>query len=216
MKQKIAIFLSGSGSNARNICTYFKNHEKIEVALLLSNKENSGAKAIGEDFEIPYYIFTKEQFYHSDAIITKLSNHQITTLVLAGFLWLIPENLLEKFPNKIINIHPALLPKYGGKGMHGMHVHEAVWKNKEKESGITIHLCNKEYDKGEVLFQENVAIGYKDLPSDIAKKVLSLEHKYFPKVIEEYLIRTKKSSYKDYKWKPTDLIDDIILFEGDL
>lgn len=191
MKQKIAIFLSGSGSNARNICNYFKNHEKIEVALLLSNKENSGAKAIGDEFGIQHYIFTKEQFYRTDEVIFKLAHFQIDTLVLAGFLWLIPENLLEKYPDNIINIHPALLPKYGGKGMHGMHVHEAVWKNKEKESGITIHLCNKEYDKGEVLFQERVALDMEDSPADIGRKVLSLEHRYFPKVIEEYILSRK-------------------------
>ena len=187
MKQKLAIFLSGSGSNARNICTYFKNHEKIEVALLLSNKENSGAKAIGEEFGIPYFIFNKEQFFHSDEVIIKLAHYQISTLILAGFLWLIPGNLLEKYPNHIINIHPALLPKYGGKGMHGMHVHEAVWQNKEKESGITIHLCNIEYDKGEILFQTSVAIDETDTHETIAKKVLQLEHKFFPRVIEEYL-----------------------------
>lgn len=187
MKQKIAIFLSGSGSNARNICTYFKNHEKIEVVLLLSNKENSGAKSIGEEFDIPYIVFNKEQFYKTDEIIFKLAHFQISTLVLAGFLWLIPENLLEYFPNQIINIHPALLPKYGGKGMHGMYVHQAVFDNKEKESGITIHLCNKEYDKGEVLFQKNVAINETDILETIAKKVLALEHLYFPRVIESYL-----------------------------
>lgn len=189
MKQKLAIFLSGSGSNARNICSYFKNHSKIEVALLLSNKENSGAKAIGEEFGIPYFIFNKEQFYKTDEVIHKLEEHQIDTLILAGFLWLIPENLLAKFPDNIINIHPALLPKYGGKGMHGIHVHEAVWKNKETESGITIHLCNKEYDKGEVLFQKTVAIDSDDLPADIAKKVLKLEHHHFPCVIEEFLLK---------------------------
>ena len=187
MKLKIAIFLSGSGSNARNICTYFKNHAKIEVALLLSNKENSGAKTIGEEFEIPSFIFNREQFYNTNEVVSKLEHFQISTLVLAGFLWLIPENLLEKFPNQIINIHPALLPKYGGKGMHGMHVHEAVWQNKEKESGITIHLCNKEYYKGEVLFQTNVAIDETDTPEIIAKKILALEHEFFPRVIEEYL-----------------------------
>ncbi|MCC6582987.1 MAG: phosphoribosylglycinamide formyltransferase [Chitinophagales bacterium] len=187
MKQKLAIFLSGSGSNARNICAYFKNHEKIEVALLLSNKENSGAKAIGAEFKIPSYIFTKEQFYSTDEVIFKLAHFQINTVVLAGFLWLIPENLLDKYPNHIINIHPALLPKYGGKGMHGMHVHEAVWQNKETESGITIHLCSKEYDKGEVLFQTSVAIEEGDTPEIIAKKVLALEHEFFPRVIEEYL-----------------------------
>ena len=187
MKQKLAIFLSGSGSNARNICTYFKNHEKIEVALLLSNKENSGVKAISEEFGIPYFIFNKTQFYQTEEVITQLANYQISTVVLAGFLWLIPENLLDKYPNHIINIHPALLPKYGGKGMHGIHVHEAVWQNKETESGITIHLCNREYDKGEVLFQTSVAIEEGDTPETIAKKVLALEHEFFPRVIEEYL-----------------------------
>ena len=188
MQHRLAIFLSGSGSNARNICAYFQNHEKIEVALLLSNKESSGAKTISEEFGIPYFIFNRTQFYHSDEILIKLSNHQISTLVLAGFLWLIPENLLEKYPNHIINIHPALLPKYGGKGMHGMHVHEAVWQNKETESGITIHLCNKEYDKGELLFQTSAAIEEGETPEDIAKKVLQLEHKFFPRVIEEYVL----------------------------
>ena len=187
MKQKLAIFLSGSGSNARNICTYFKNHEKIEVALLLSNKENSGVKAISEEFGIPYFIFNKTQFYQTEEVITQLANYQISTVVLAGFLWLIPENLLDKYPNHIINIHPALLPKYGGKGMHGRHVHEAVWQNKETESGITIHLCNREYDKGEVLFQTSVAIEEGDTPETIAKKVLGLEHEFLPRVIEEYL-----------------------------
>jgi phosphoribosylglycinamide formyltransferase-1 len=187
MKQKLAIFLSGSGSNARNICNYFKNHEQIEVALLLSNKESSGAKAISEEFGIPYFIFNKEQFYKTDEVILKLTDFQIGTLVLAGFLWLIPENLLNKYPNHIINIHPALLPKYGGKGMHGMHVHQAVFDNKETESGITIHLCNKDYDKGEVLFQTQVDINEQDTPETIARKVLELEHLYFPRIIEECL-----------------------------
>lgn len=195
MKQKIAIFLSGSGSNARNICTYFKNHEAIEVAMLLSNKENSGAKAIGEAFNIPSIVFNREQFYHSEFVINELTKHQINTIILAGFLWLIPENLLDRYPNQIINIHPALLPKYGGKGMHGMHVHEAVWQHKEKESGITIHFCNKEYDKGKVLFQTRVALDETDTPEIIAHKVLALEHQYFPKVIEGFLIEKQNSSY---------------------
>lgn len=188
MKQKLAIFLSGSGSNARNICAYFKNHEKIEVALLLSNKEHSGAKAIGEEFGIPSLVFNREQFYLTNTILHTLEAYEIGTIVLAGFLWLIPENLLGKYPNRIINIHPALLPKYGGKGMHGRHVHEAVWQNKETESGITIHLCNKEYDKGEVLFQTSVDIEEGDTPGAIAKKVLGLEHEFFPRVIEEYVL----------------------------
>lgn len=188
MKQKIAIFLSGTGSNARTICNYFREHDRIEVALLLSNKENSGAKDISEKFNIPYLIFNREQFYQTDDVLNKLEYYKINTLVLAGFLWLIPSNLIEKYPNNIINIHPALLPKYGGKGMHGKFVHEAVWQNKEKESGITIHLCNTEYDKGKILFQKEVLINSEDTPEAIAKKVLALEHHYFPKVIEDYLL----------------------------
>lgn len=185
MKHRIAIFLSGTGSNARNICEYFNNHIRIEVALLLTNKEDSGAKNIGNEFGIPYLVFNRDMFYKSDDVILELEKYKINTIVLAGFLWLIPENLIKKYPNQIINIHPALLPKYGGKGMHGMHVHEAVWQNKENETGITIHLCNNEYDKGEILFQASVDIMPQDTPQIIAQKVLALEHKYFPRVIEE-------------------------------
>ncbi|HNE51425.1 MAG TPA: phosphoribosylglycinamide formyltransferase [Chitinophagales bacterium] len=188
MKQNIAIFLSGTGSNARAICTYFQNHPYINVGLLLSNKVNSGAKAIGETYNIPYLIFNKDEFCNSELLLPKLNQHHITTIVLAGFLWLIPEYLLEAFPDRIINIHPALLPKYGGKGMHGIHVHEAVCKNKEKESGITIHLCNKEYDKGEILFQKRVPLSESETPDSIARAVLNLEHQFFPKVIEAFLL----------------------------
>jgi phosphoribosylglycinamide formyltransferase-1 len=189
MKQKLAIFLSGSGSNARTICRYFQGHEHIEIALLLSNKAGSGAKAIGEEFGIPHYIFTRDEFYESDYILVKLSEHGITTLVLAGFLWLIPPNLLKAYPDHIINIHPALLPKYGGKGMHGMYVHKAVFENKEKTSGVTIHLCNENYDDGKILFQQSVNLDGNETPEEIAKKVLQLEHENYPKVIEEYLIK---------------------------
>lgn len=187
MQHRLAIFLSGSGSNARNICQYFAKHEEIKVCLLLSNKEDSSVKAIGDEFGIPYFIFNKEQFNNTDEVISKLSDFQIDTLVLAGFLWLIPNNLLQKYHNKIINIHPALLPKYGGKGMHGKHVHEAVFNNKEKESGITIHLCNEKYDEGQILFQKSVAINEHDSPETIQQKVLQLEHTYFSKVIEDFL-----------------------------
>ena len=189
MKQKIAIFLSGSGSNARALCHYFDRHPAVEVALLLSNKSDSGAKSIGEAFGIPVFIFNRTQFYQENTVLEQLEQHGIDAIALAGFLWLIPEYLLERYPDKIINIHPALLPKYGGKGMHGMHVHEAVWQHREKESGITIHLCNKEYDKGRILLQEKVALSESDTPSDIAKKVLALEHQQYARVIEEYLTR---------------------------
>lgn len=189
MKRKIAILLSGTGSNAKNICAYFKMHSSIEVAMLLSNKENSGAKAIGEEFGIPYLIFNKVDFKDSDAIVNQLKNAGIDIIVLAGFLWLIPENLLEAFPDGVINIHPALLPKYGGKGMHGHFVHEAVYANKETESGITIHLCNKEYDKGKILFQEKIFFDKAETPTSIAEAVLKLEHQFFPKVIEGYILQ---------------------------
>ncbi|MFN8283318.1 MAG: phosphoribosylglycinamide formyltransferase [Chitinophagales bacterium] len=189
MQHKIAIFLSGSGSNARNICRYFEKHKTIQVSLLLTNKENSGVPSISQDFGIPYFIFNREQFYNSDEIIGKLAHYHIDTLILAGFLWLIPDSLLKKYPNSIINIHPALLPKYGGKGMHGKHVHQAVFENKEKESGITIHLCNEQYDDGKILYQKSVALDDTDTAETISKKVLQLEHAYFPKTIEEFLTK---------------------------
>ena len=190
MKQKVAIFLSGAGSNARNICSYFQNHSAISVSLLLSNKETSGAKIIGVEFDIPFYIFNKEQFYHSDEMLNKLKEYQIDTVVLAGFLWLIPENLLEVYPNHIINIHPALLPKYGGKGMYGKHVHEVVFKKKKKESGITIHLCNKEFDKGRILLQAKTDISKADSSIEIATAVQQLEHQFYPKAIEDFILKS--------------------------
>ena len=191
MKQKLAILLSGTGSNAREICRYFEHHPSIEVSLLLSNKEDSGATAIGDEFKIPYFVFTRDDFYHTDQVIFKLAHFQISTLILAGFLWLIPGRLVKKYADQIINIHPALLPEYGGKGMHGSHVHKAVFENKDKISGITIHLCNEKYDEGKVLFQKTVELDDTDTPDTIAKKVLQLEHAFYPKVIEEYLSNEK-------------------------
>ncbi|MCB9032512.1 MAG: phosphoribosylglycinamide formyltransferase [Chitinophagales bacterium] len=180
---KLAIFLSGTGSNAKNICSYFDEHQQVSVALLLSNNENSGVKNIAASYNIPYYIFSKTEF-KDGTVLQVLQEHQIDTIILAGFLWLIPNTILDKY--KVINIHPALLPKYGGKGMHGMYVHQAVHDNKEKESGITIHLCNEVYDDGQVLFQAKVDIAPNDTPKKIAEKVLQLEHQYFPKVIDDY------------------------------
>lgn len=182
---KLAIFLSGSGSNAEKICAYFKDNPQIQVKYLLSNKENSGAKSIGDAYNIPFRIFNREDF-NSGLVANFLLEENIDIVILAGFLWLVPQNLLSAFPDKVINIHPALLPKYGGKGMHGAHVHQAVFENKEKESGITIHLCNEEFDKGAILFQTTVGLESCDSPEIIAKKVLQLEHQYFPKVIEDF------------------------------
>lgn len=189
MKIKIAIFLSGSGSNARRICEYYKNHSTIEVGLLASNKLNSGTKEIANDFDLPYYIFDKNEYNDQELMLQLLKSYQIDYIILAGFLWLIPNYLLQNYTNKIINIHPALLPKYGGKGMHGVHVHQAVYENNEKESGITIHLCNEKYDEGKILFQSKVNLSATDTPDIIAQKVLKLEHQYFAKVIEEYILQ---------------------------
>jgi phosphoribosylglycinamide formyltransferase-1 len=187
MKQKLAIFLSGTGSNARAVCQYFQGHERIEVALLLSNRKDSGAQGIGIQFDIPVFMFSRDEFYNTSAVADKLKEYGIDALILAGFLWLIPHYLLHHYHDRILNIHPALLPKYGGKGMHGHHVHRAVFDNKEKSSGITIHLCNENYDEGKVLFQRTVEIDDNDTVAIIADKVLKLEHAWYPRVIENYL-----------------------------
>lgn len=192
MKIKIAIILSGSGSNARCMCAYFQNHSTIETVLLLTNKADSGAKDIGNEYNISYYIFNKNEFYESENIIKKLIDYEVNYIVLAGFLWLIPDYLLKLYSNKIINIHPALLPKYGGKGMYGMNVHRAVYANKERESGITIHLCNEKYDEGKILFQDSTPLESTDTPDSIAKKVLNLEHQHYAKVVEHLILANTK------------------------
>lgn len=166
---------------------HFENHTSIKVALLLSNNKDAGALHHAEKYNVPSLIFDKNTFYNSDDILRDLKKSGIDLIVLAGFLWLIPENILKAFPNKIINIHPSLLPKYGGKGMYGHHVHQAVFDNMESESGVSIHVVNKEYDKGEMLYQEKVALDITDTPDLIAKKVLCLEHNAYPKVIEQYV-----------------------------
>lgn len=183
-KINLAILASGSGSNAENIAKYFAKTQQIVVTEILSNKGDAyvheRAKALG----IPSKTFTREQFNN----VSFLDHFRsIDYIILAGFLWLIPEYLIKSFPNRIINIHPALLPKYGGKGMYGDHVHKAVVANGEKESGITIHLVNEEYDKGEILFQTKCAISDDDKPGDLAKNIHALEYAHFPRVIEEYI-----------------------------
>ena len=186
--KKIALFASGSGTNAEKIMQYFDAHEQIEVAMLLSNKAKAGALVRAEKFEVATKVFDRSTFYETEEIITLLQDREIDLIVLAGFLWLIPAPLVKAFPNKIINIHPALLPNYGGKGMYGAHVHEAVIQNKEKESGITIHYVNEQYDEGEFIFQASCEISPSDTSTDLAKKVQQLEHEHFPKVIENVLL----------------------------
>jgi len=181
---KIAIFASGSGTNAENIIKFSKENKKFEISAIFSNNKNAYVVQRAINHNIKYHIFSRTEFYKSLYILELLKDEDIDFIVLAGFLWLIPEYLIETYPNKIINIHPALLPKYGGKGMYGMNVHKSVIENKEKESGITIHYVNKEYDKGNIIFQAKFKISDNDTPENVAKKVHELEYKHFPEVIE--------------------------------
>ena len=182
----VAIFISGAGTNAINIIEYFKSNNKISISLIVSNNTQSGALKISKESGIPFYIGSREDFYHSNKIVDVLQAYQVQGIVLAGFLWLIPENLLKLYPNRIMNIHPSLLPKYGGKGMYGTKVHQAVKNSNDLQSGITIHLVNEEYDKGEILLQEKINIDSDDTPEMIAEKVHELEYKFYPNIIEEY------------------------------
>lgn len=183
----IAIFASGRGSNAQAIIEYFKDNQEVNVALIASNKPQAGVLLLAEEYDIPSLVFNRESFKDGASIIGALYDCKITAIVLAGFLWKVPGYLIQAFPEKIVNIHPALLPKYGGKGMYGHHVHQAVFDNRETESGITIHLVNSHYDEGKVLFQASMEVDAKDKPSDIAKKVLELEHYYYPRIIEAFI-----------------------------
>jgi phosphoribosylglycinamide formyltransferase-1 len=183
--KKIAIFASGSGTNAQKIFEYFRDKSNIKVDCLLSNKKDAFALERARNFGIETFIIDKERFYNSDDIQQLLIQRKIDLIVLAGFLWLIPVNLIRSF--RIINIHPALLPNYGGKGMYGMKVHTAVVENMERESGITIHFVNEVYDDGEIIFQAKCKLLPKDTPEMVAEKVHQLEYRYFPEIIEKVL-----------------------------
>ena len=184
---QIAIFASGSGSNAENIANYFKDHPNISVSLILSNNSNAKVLERAKRLGVKSVVFNREEFAKSDFVLENYLR-EIDYVILAGFLWMVPKNLIEAFPNKIINIHPALLPNYGGKGMYGMHVHEAVVANKESKSGITIHYVNEFYDDGEVIFQAEVPLTSTDTPEDVAAKIHELEYTHFPKIIEKVIL----------------------------
>ncbi|MDX1830055.1 MAG: phosphoribosylglycinamide formyltransferase [Lutibacter sp.] len=185
---RIAILASGSGTNAENIIKYFKNHVNIKVSMVLTN--NAKAKVIdrAKKLDITSIVFSREDFYDTNFVLNVLKKNA-DFIVLAGFLWKVPEFILNEFSNKIINIHPALLPKYGGKGMYGMHVHKAVVENKEKESGITIHYVNKNYDEGNIIFQEKFEVLESDSAESVAQKIHILEQDNFPKVIEKVILK---------------------------
>ncbi|MBO0321115.1 phosphoribosylglycinamide formyltransferase [Muricauda sp. CAU 1633] len=187
MKQ-IVILASGSGSNAENIITYFKENPQVKVSAVLTNKKTAKVLERCDRLEVPSFYFSKIAFIKSDTIVGVLKSLQPDLIVLAGFLWKIPSNIIEAFPNQIINIHPALLPKYGGKGMYGAKVHQAVKENAETETGITIHYVNEHYDEGAIIFQAKTAVEPSDDADTIAEKVHQLEYEHFPKVIEKLLL----------------------------
>ncbi len=184
--KKIVIFASGSGSNAENIVTYFSKDKNISFPCILSNKEEAFVKVRAEKLGVPFKYFTKEEWKNGD-ILRFLQEIEPDLIVLAGFLLRVPEEIISAFPEKIINIHPSLLPKHGGKGMYGMHVHEAVVADGDKESGITIHYVNENLDEGAIIFQAKCEVLPTDTPEDVAGKVHELEYKFFPEVIEKLI-----------------------------
>ena len=184
--KKIVIFASGSGTNAENIIKYFENKSIATVVAIFTNNPKAKVIERAHKFQIPTEIFSKEELSESK-VLQKLNDFAPDLIVLAGFLLKLPENIIEFYPNKIINIHPALLPKYGGKGMYGMNVHKAIVENKEKETGITIHYVNENYDEGNIIFQKKVTLLITDTPEVVAEKIHELEQKYFPTVIDELL-----------------------------
>jgi formyltetrahydrofolate-dependent phosphoribosylglycinamide formyltransferase len=183
----LAIFASGKGSNAEKIIEYFKDHRRIKVTLIVSNKKDAGVLGIALRNRIKTLLIGKENFNQTDTYVQYLKDQGITHIVLAGFLWKVPDNLIQAYSQRIINIHPALLPKYGGKGMYGEHVHQAVIAAGEKESGITIHLVDEEYDHGKTLFQVKVKVESNDTPDSLAEKIHVLEHRHYPGVIERWI-----------------------------
>jgi phosphoribosylglycinamide formyltransferase-1 len=181
----LAIFASGNGSNAEIISDYFKDREDVKISLILTNNAKAGVIERAKNLGVESFVFSREDFIENAAVDKVLEKHKINYVILAGFLWLIPNYLINKYPNRIMNIHPALLPKYGGKGMYGMNVHRAIIDAKEPQSGISIHYVNNKYDDGQIIFQAFVDILTADTPESLAAKIHVLEYEHFPRVIEE-------------------------------
>ncbi len=186
---KIAVFASGSGTNAENLIQYFQDSRDFTVSAVFCNNPQAGVLERAKKLETASITFNKREFI-DESFLERIESLEIDAIILAGFLWKVPEYLIQRFPNTIINIHPALLPKYGGKGMYGNNVHEAVIKNGEKESGITIHLVNEAYDKGKILFQTSCPVYASDSPPDLASRIHQLEYKHFPEIVDDYLRQT--------------------------
>ncbi len=182
--KNIAIFASGSGTNAQNIAEYFRQHRDIRISLVLANKPDAYVLERSKLLGIPSFVFNRNDFYENSVVMDILNEYRVDFIVLAGFLWFIPETLLKAYPRRIINIHPALLPRHGGKGMYGERVHQAVIDAGDEQTGITIHFVNERYDEGEIIFQDSFKILPGDTAGSIAQKVHELEYKHFPRVIE--------------------------------
>ena len=185
---RIAIFGSGNGTNAQRISEYFAENPEVEVNTIITNKKDAYIVQRAKNLGIDCIYFSRHDFFETDNVLNYLKERNIDYVILAGFLWLVPQNLLSAFPKRIINIHPALLPKYGGKGMFGEHVHEAVIANHETQSGITIHFVDEHYDRGTTIFQATCDIAPDDTPDTLAQKIHKLEHEHFPKVIEKVVL----------------------------
>lgn len=191
-RTRIAIFVSGSGSNAENIVQYFQETQTAEVALIVCNNPTAFALQRASRLQIPVLLIDKHTFQHKQTLLEMLTSQKIDWIVLAGFLWLIPTYLLDAYPQRVINLHPALLPLYGGKGMYGMHVHEAVKANRDTQTGITIHYANEHYDEGQIILQASCDLSDADTPESIAQKVHELEYAHFPKAIEAEILKFSK------------------------
>jgi len=185
---RLAVFASGSGTNAENIIKYFQNKPQICVSCVCTNRSDATVILRAKKYNIDVLVFSRTDFYRSNKVIDFLKQHEVDWVILAGFLWLVPENMIRMFHNRIMNIHPALLPKYGGKGMYGERVHKSVIENNEKQSGITIHLIDQEYDKGRILYQATCPVLQGDSPELLAARIHQLEYQYYPKIIEETIV----------------------------
>lgn len=186
-KKKLVIFASGSGTNAENIIKHFQGSQTAEVKAVFSNNRSAGALKRAHKLQVKAIHFDREALYETNEVLNLLKDLKPDLIILAGFLWIFPSRILRKFPNKVINLHPALLPKYGGKGMYGMNVHRAVVEKKELETGISIHFVNDKYDEGELIFQTRIPVDPLDSAQDVAEKIHQLEYEHFPKVIEKLL-----------------------------
>ena len=187
MLKKLAIFASGSGSNAENICNYFAESSDIEVVLICTNRQDALIVKKASKLKIPVYVFSKSELNYFVDLHNKLQNIEVDVIILAGFLLKLPTIMVDSYPNRIINIHPSLLPKYGGKGMYGSNIHKAVIENKEIESGISIHFVNQNYDEGKIILQVKCAISLNETVETLIHKIHKLEHNYFPSAIEEII-----------------------------